>query len=116
MNEREQARKYFEESGLSYKDIGSKEWALLLKILQSELDNFKNEDCIMTIGNKIIQYNEDGYIHYGRIDVDSVGYFEKREGITFNTDGFIGLAGWADDTNVKPFVSTLIKWTDKLKE
>ena len=100
MNEREQARKYFEESGLSYKDIGSKEWALLLKILQSELDNFKSEDCIMT----------------GRIDVDSEGYFEKREGITFNTDGFIGLAGWADDTNVKPFVSTLIKWTDKLKE
>lgn len=37
-------------------------------------------------------------------------YFSGREAISFNEDGFIGIAGWADDTNVQPFLRAFHKW------
>ena len=37
-------------------------------------------------------------------------YFSGREAISFNEDGFIGFAGWADDTNVQPFLRAFHKW------
>ena len=37
-------------------------------------------------------------------------YFQGREAISFNEDGFIGIAGWADDTNVQPFLRAFYRW------
>ena len=37
-------------------------------------------------------------------------YFSGREAISFNEDGFIGIAGWADDTNVQPFLRAFYRW------
>lgn len=37
-------------------------------------------------------------------------YFQGREAISFNEGGFIGIAGWADDTNVQPFLRAFHKW------
>lgn len=37
-------------------------------------------------------------------------YFQGREAISFNSDGFIGIAGWADDVNVQPFLRAFHKW------
>lgn len=37
-------------------------------------------------------------------------YFQDREAISFNEDGFIGIAGWADDTNVQPFLRAFYRW------
>jgi hypothetical protein len=37
-------------------------------------------------------------------------YFDDREAVTFNEDGFVGFAGWADDTNVRPVVAGFSKW------
>lgn len=37
-------------------------------------------------------------------------YFSAREAVSFNADGFIGIAGWADDTNVQPFLRALMRW------
>lgn len=34
-----------------------------------------------------------------------------REAISFNQDGFIGIAGWADDRNVQPLLSALLDWS-----
>lgn len=41
-------------------------------------------------------------------------YFTNREAVSFNTDGFIGIAGWADNTNVQPVIAGLIAWTEEL--
>jgi hypothetical protein len=57
--------------------------------------------------------------HAGSINVDegktvsircSSYYFDDRELVTFSADGFIGFAGWADDTNVQPVLSGFIEW------
>ena len=42
-------------------------------------------------------------------------YFESREAVTFNPNGFIGLAGWADDENAKPILSGFTSWISDLK-
>lgn len=37
-------------------------------------------------------------------------YFKGREAISFNPDGFIGFAGWADGCNVQPFLRAFRRW------
>ncbi|WP_406871590.1 hypothetical protein WHT83_14820 [Aminobacter sp. P9b] len=41
-------------------------------------------------------------------------YFDKREAVTFNSDGFIGFAGWADEVNVQPILRAFIAWVAAL--
>ncbi|PLR99541.1 hypothetical protein [Bacillus sp. T33-2] len=54
-------------------------------------------------------------LKYAAIKVNG-SYFDGREGITFNENGFIGFAGWASDYNVKPFVNAFVKWMDWLEK
>lgn len=42
--------------------------------------------------------------------------WKRREAVSFNSDGFIGIAGWADDTNVKPILNALIEWASTYTE
>lgn len=42
--------------------------------------------------------------------------YSYREGISFNSDGFIGFAGWADSDNVRPFLDAFEQWVDKIKK
>lgn len=37
--------------------------------------------------------------------------WDRREAVSFNRDGFIGVAGWADDGNVQPILSALVEWS-----
>ena len=41
-------------------------------------------------------------------------YFDDREAVSFNTDGFIGFAGWADDKNVQPILDGFRAWVAEL--
>ena len=36
--------------------------------------------------------------------------WDYREAVSFNRDGFIGIAGWADNENVKPLISAMKEW------
>lgn len=42
-------------------------------------------------------------------------YFDRREAVTFNSDGFIGLAGWADNENVQPVLAGFIEWIREME-
>jgi hypothetical protein len=39
-------------------------------------------------------------------------YFDGREAVSFNRDGFIGFAGWASSENVAPILSAVCEWID----
>jgi hypothetical protein len=41
-------------------------------------------------------------------------YFDSREALTFNPDGFIGFAGWADDNNVQPILAGFAEWVKEV--
>ncbi|AIW22388.1 hypothetical protein F0267_01720 [Vibrio coralliilyticus] len=42
--------------------------------------------------------------------------WDRREAVSFNRDGFIGVAGWADDNNVQPLLSALVEWSEWMSE
>lgn len=42
--------------------------------------------------------------------------FDRREAISFNPDGFISFAGWADNSNVKPFIEAFSDWISQITE
>lgn len=111
---RDQGRKVLENSGLSYSDFNVFNLSLLETILEDELS--KHSNLPMKIENplkKDFKFNLDGSISHGYLKVRS-SYFIKREAISFNDDGFVGFAGWADKGNVQPFVTAFTRWINTL--
>lgn len=39
--------------------------------------------------------------------------WQRREAISFNNDGFIGIAGWADNSNVRPILDGIADWLEQ---
>lgn len=135
--EREQVRKKFNQSGLEYSDIGSKEVYKLQEFLISGLQKYEKDDPYQTFTmelekqRKIDVVYENGVIKNcffhvrGKITPHSKDkpyyYFKRREAISFNTEnklgiGFIGFAGWADDSNVQPILQAADNWVHWLAE
>lgn len=111
---RDKGRVVLENSGLTYRDFNVYNIALLESILEDELS--KHENLPMKIDRplkKDFKFNVDGSLSHGYFKVKS-SYFIKREAISFNDNGFVGFAGWADKFNVQPFVNAFIKWLDRL--
>lgn len=44
----------------------------------------------------------------------STDQWKGRECISFNRDGFIGFAGWADVKNVKPILEAVTQWAESI--
>lgn len=59
------------------------------------------------------KYNTNGRLKECYLYMNS-HYFTRRECISFNKDGFIGFAGWADQRNTNPIIDAFIKWCDVL--
>lgn len=51
----------------------------------------------------------DGFVEAAFLRVDG-SYFEDREAISFNGDGFIGFCGWASSKNERPFLDAFEEW------
>ena len=116
----DEARKYFLDKGLSYKDITDGDIAALALMLGSEYKkaNKTGETSVNTIylSKKIsIKHNVDGSIISAFLYVNS-HYFTQRECISFNANGFIGFAGWADDGNTNPIKRAFLKWCDMMSD
>lgn len=115
-----EARDYFEQKGLSYNDVTEGDILILSMLLQKELKK-SVKDCetsvsTITLSKKInIKKRSNGSITSCFLFVNS-HYFEQRECISFNSDGFIGFAGWADQGNVNPILRAFLKWCDYMAE
>jgi len=128
MKNREELRKMFKELQLSYSKIRMFDIDKLRGFLNMELLYFENNGFTMKLcklrkndiyfdenGNLIKCYfRVKGIIKGSNNGVDKdIIHFTERECISFNQDGFIGFAGWADDKNVKPFINAFIRWLDE---
>lgn len=127
----DRARKYFIEKGLSYLDIKTEQIELLKTILNEELSSFENNGFTMKLcatRKKDIEFNADGTLKkcYFRIKgiikgsnnglIKDIVHFKEREAISFNNGGFIGFAGWADSTNVSPFINAFVKFVNLISK
>ena len=115
----DEARAYFKECGLTYKDITEGDILLLVLLINRELkkSNKVGETSVntMSLSKKIdIKKNTNGTIKTCFLYMNS-HYFTRREAISFNQDGFIGFAGWADGGNLNPLKRAFLAWCDQLK-
>lgn len=116
----DEAREYFTKAGLTYSDITEGEILALIMLLNTELkkSNKVGETSVKTmrLSNKVdIKHKSNGSITSCFLYLNS-HYFTRREAISFNENGFIGFAGWADDGNLNPIKRAFLKWVDMLKK
>jgi hypothetical protein len=39
--------------------------------------------------------------------------WDKREAVSFNSNGFVGIAGWADSSNTRPILDGIADWLEQ---
>jgi len=114
----DEARQYFYNKGFTYDDIKEGDILALVLLLNKHIkaavkDNETSVDS-MSLSKKIdIKKKRNGSITSCYLYVNS-HYFTQRECISFNNDGFIGFAGWADQGNTNPILRAFIEWCDNL--
>lgn len=42
-------------------------------------------------------------------------YFTGRQAVTFEENGFVGFAGWADDSNIQPVLAGFARWLETMQ-
>ena len=116
----EEARAYFKNKGLTYKYITSGDILALVLLLNQELKkaNKSGETSVntMRLSEKMkTKYRTNGTLIYAHIYINS-HYFTQRQCISFEEDGFIGFAGWADQQNLNPIIRAFLRWCDGIAE
>lgn len=115
----EEAREYFKSKGLTYDDITEGDILVLTMLLQKELkkSNKVHETSVdMSLSSKVdMRKKSNGSIICCFLYMNA-NYFTRREAISFNRDGFIGFAGWADQGNTNPLLRAFLKWCDYLAD
>lgn len=116
----EEARQYFADKGLAYSDITEGDILVLVGNLNKEIkkSNKAGETSVdtMHLSKKVtMKKNRDGSIINCYLYMNS-HYFTQREAISFNADGFIGFAGWADQGNTNPILRAFLSWCDYLAD
>lgn len=112
-----EARQYFTNKGLTYDDVTEGDILALVMLLNKHIKaaNKDAETSVeMYLSSKMdIKKKRNGTITACYLYVNSC-YFTRRECISFNTDGFIGFAGWADKGNTNPILRAFLEWCDIL--
>lgn len=116
----EDCRKRFADYGLTYRDITDGDILVLAMLLNREIkkSNKIGETSVNTTRlseKKIIKHRTNGSITEAYLFMNS-HYYTQRECISFNKDGFIGFAGWADDGNSNPLRRAFLEWCEILKK
>ncbi len=116
----QEARDYFARKGLTYDDITEGDILVLIMLLNKYIKkaNKENETSVSTmrLSEKVdIKRKSNGAIITCFIYMNS-HYFTRRECISFNRDGFIGFAEWADQGNTNPILRAFLEWCDYLAE
>lgn len=114
----EEARKLFEDAGFTYSDVKLSDALLLATMIQENFERIESyEDSermvsTMRVHPKIkFKTDDEGNMTSCFIRCDS-HYFDKREAISFNADGFIGFCGWASTCNSQPILEAWRDWLE----
>jgi len=114
-----EAREFFKNRGLSYDSVHEGDILILCMMLQKELkkSNKAGETSVtMTLSKRVdMKKKSNGSITECYIYMNA-HYFTRRECISFNRDGFIGFAGWADQGNTNPLLRAFLEWCNYLAE
>ena len=109
---RDMARGAIALSGLRIAELEAADFAQLRKAIDNELA----DAGLMNGTFRARQAASIRKTDFGRVAAIrcSSYYFFGREAVTFNHDGFVRIAGWADEVNVAPILKALSGWTRKV--
>lgn len=123
-NNREEARQYFKGCGLSYNDITIDDLNYLKWILNEKFAKLMVERKGSLWGPSYWYRVNDAKYYKGTYKDGKLvtayltgkgTYFQAREVISFNHNGYIGFCGEADGSNTAPVIEAFIEWCDHLK-
>lgn len=110
---RDEAREAFRKSGLNFTILTKSNIARLRKLVDTEMRKSQLiNDTFRAPRAATLRTDKEGRVT-AEIKCNS-RYFKNRQAISFDADGFIGFAGWADDENVKPVIAGFLKWTQEM--
>lgn len=114
----QEAREYFREKGLTYHDITEGDILALVLYLNQEIKKaIKDREMSTTtmhLSQKVdMKKRSNGTITECYLYMNS-HYFTRLECISFNQNGYIGFAGWADQGNTNPILRAFLRWCDSL--
>jgi hypothetical protein len=119
---RDEAREYFKKLGLSYTDITEEDITSLFHLLKDEFSLYKKtggehaESMDLKARKPLVKhvkvYKRTG-LKYAYLKVKG-SYFDSREAISLNENGFIGFGGELDDKNVQPILRAFCRWCNLL--
>ena len=114
------ARRHFEASGLAYENITLDDLeelhAMLVQVMAETRAALKDHPVQghWRMRRKVKStFDDDGRLVSAFLRCDG-SYFEDREAVSFNRDGFIGFCGWASTTNTVPITDTFMRWCDRV--
>ena len=112
-----QAREYFKRAVLKYETLTQRDIVVLRNMINSEFraENYMDYDLIKCLPKIDIKMKASGFIDCAFIYCKADN-FDKREAVSFNTDGFIGFAGWASSNNTAPILEAFVKWVRIIKQ
>jgi len=111
---RDEARARFKDAGLTYGNVDAASLQRLKELIDEKMvasglmkGSYRCNDKVKLQGQGKAQF-------FAGIECHAF-YFDKREAVSFNQDGFIGFAGWSDDTNVQPILEGFVAWVEELE-
>lgn len=113
MKTRDEARAAWAASGLTYADLTLDAMRSLRNSINTEMAESGLIDGTYRCHLRpTIKRDASGSVLWADIRCRS-RYFYGRQAITFENNGFVGIAGWADDANVQPVIAGFARWLEK---
>lgn len=112
--DRAAARDLWRASGLDYAILTPENLRRLVSLIDHEMKAAGLMSKTYRMRRKLGIHRRDGAPLWAALRCKSF-YFDDREAVTFNDDGFVGFAGWADDTNVVPVLAGFEKWVCEMR-
>lgn len=110
---RDAARELWRKSGLSYSMLDRKNLQLLRTKINERMKLSHCFDGTYRCKQRAFFYPKSMGRFFAGLRCKAY-YFEDREAVSFNSDGFVGFAGWADEKNVQPILEGFVEWVKHL--
>lgn len=113
--DRTEARALWASSGLDYSVLTPDSLSDLVDSIDRAMMASGAAQGSLRMKRPPVIHGEDGVVTCAELRCRSA-YFRDREAVTFNDNGFIGFAGWADETNVVPVLDGFAEWVAELTQ
>ncbi len=110
---RQEARDAWASSGLTYAALTPQALERLRALIDAEVQSGEYLRGTFRANHKPKR------LRCGSYDIRCTAWYFKgrqaRQCVTFEPSGFIGFAGWSDDTNIQPIIRAFMAWVDETK-